>query len=454
MQCHHRVAAGSETPHIVSHYLAGHSEKNVRLRVLKFAEENKEYVAEVASGILSKKGQHLDDYLWCLLQPNTPFDEIALFLISRCLRIHTRVFAGDTVWSTKKDGDASGNFDFNLVYKGALLFFDTVAMDKPRPVIGGVQCQFIENDDFDDTMPVEIEIIQIVPPVKPANNIKKEKDDDKVAKSQPQPRGKKRKAKKGQPASKKKKPRRQKPKPLSLQLRSSSKSSSVRTSKTSAKAREAAKLVERSVETQQGLLSVTTYGIKRRKPKRKKIKCHMCSEIFKSQRAYNRHMTTSHPDVQYKCRYCGKCFKTYNGRFKHTMIHTGYRFECDVCLKTFPFPSRYHEHMRRHSKKGMLPCLHRGCGKKFTTRRAMKEHMKTHTDDVLFCHYEECADDKDGFRTQNYLRQHIRGVHLKNYKTHCGLILPNPGKRQRHQNGCADCLEKKKKPVRLMRRNK
>ena len=156
-----------------------------------------------------------------------------------------------------------------------------------------------------------------------------------------------------------------------------------------------------------GFLSVRTYGIKRRAPKRKRIRCQYCEEVCRSQRSLNNHMSTVHPTVSYKCRYCSKTYKTYNGRFKHMLIHKGYSFQCDVCAKTYPFKSRLDEHMRRHTSKGLLPCLSKGCKSKFTTKRAMHEHLKTHTTSRLFCDYPECADDKDGFRTKNYLRQHV-----------------------------------------------
>ena len=60
-----------------------------------------------------------------MAQSKTPFDEIAIFLASVCLKIHTRIFASNTVWSTKVDNDLTGVFQFTLAYRGELVFFDT-----------------------------------------------------------------------------------------------------------------------------------------------------------------------------------------------------------------------------------------------------------------------------------------------------------------------------------------
>ena len=153
-------------------------------------------------------------------------------------------------------------------------------------------------------------------------------------------------------------------------------------------------------------------------------------------------MASVHPDIEYKCRYCEKKFKTYNGRLKHMLVHKGYCFQCQECGKTFPYPSRLNEHVRRHTKKGLIPCLSKGCRKKFTTKRAMKKHMQLHDDKKHKCEYEQCIDLKP-FDSTDYLRQHVRAVHLKNYDSRCGIRFPNPGKKDRHQKKCDACIAKK-----------
>ena len=238
---------GCETPHLISHYLAGSTDMSVRLRVARFAEVHKAYTAQVASGILSKKGQTLDNYLWSLVQNSTPFDEIAIFLASRCLNIHTRIFVGDHVWSTKANGDISGEFQFSLVNKGDLLFFNTVSANLNKPTVGGVRLNIIEDEEFDNTMPVDIIVVAAKPgnAVLPTPVVKTEKTEKK-------PKGKKRKKKK-QPQSTPK-PKRPKPAPLAVSLRSSATpAKKERVSRTSAKAREAAKLIDKSLQTQHGL---------------------------------------------------------------------------------------------------------------------------------------------------------------------------------------------------------
>ena len=355
---------------------------------MHFADEHKDFFMEAASSILAKKRQSWDDYVWCMLQEKTPFDEIAIYIASVCMKIQTRIFASDTVWTTKGEEDVSDSFDFNLVYKEELAFFDTVAISMENPNIAGHALKVIENGDFASTVPVDIVVVAVVPAessVEPKTvaEIKKEIVNISTA---VQPKRRKRKKKKKtteENSAPEKNPK--KSAPLAVQLRSSSKREFKHDSETSKKAREAARLLEKSIATTKGLLSVKTYAIQKCQKQRRKIKCQYCGEVYYSQRSFNKHMEENHPDIRYKCRWCSREFKTYNGRLKRLLIHKGYSYQCDVCFKTFPYPSRLKEHSRRHTRRGVIPCITKGCPSTFTTKRALKQHMQVHDDTTHKC---------------------------------------------------------------------
>ena len=72
-------------------------------------------------------------------------------------------------------------------------------------------------------------------------------------------------------------------------------------------------------------------------PKKRKIKCKMCSEIFGNVRELNVHHKKDHGIV--KCPKCDKYFSTQSSLDKHSYSHGELKFNCDVCGKCFAFQS-------------------------------------------------------------------------------------------------------------------
>ena len=185
-----------------------------------------------------------------------------------------------------------------------------------------------------------------------------------------------------------------------------------------------------------GKLVVTPHFLKKYYKKKRDHVCSLCKEKFPNVRKLSIHMEDKHQGFRFKCSYCPEDFKSINGKLKHMRkkhSSSSKKYVCSVCSKGFVYKSELDEHMRAHRKSKIYRCTQKGCRKGFTTKRAQKQHMQVHTEETFKC---ELCDYVGA--TKGYLQQHLR-VHNKDFKTHCGLVLPNPGNRSRHQDNCVRC---------------
>ena len=97
-------------------------------------------------------------------------------------------------------------------------------------------------------------------------------------------------------------------------------------------------------------------------PKRRKIKCKMCDEIFSSVKDLNLHHKQDHGIV--KCLKCDKYFSTQSSLDKHSYSHGELKYNCELCGKCFPFQSRLDQHMMVHINN-KLSCPKKSCDRQF-----------------------------------------------------------------------------------------
>ena len=152
-------------------------------------------------------------------------------------------------------------------------------------------------------------------------------------------------------------------------------------------------------------------------PKRRKIKCKMCDEIFASIKELNVHHRKDHGIVN--CIKCGKYFNTQSSLDKHSYSHREPKFNCELCGKCFPFESRLDQHMATHINK-KLPCPKKSCDKEFKSIGNLNRHMNVHTKGGWYycdqCNYK----NKDKRNTDLHMRKHdkLEDSHYKCKK--CG----------------------------------
>ena len=209
------------------------------------------------------------------------------------------------------------------------------------------------------------------------------------------------------------------------------------------KAQKAVARAKKSKPKKGGSFQVALHGIPKRKPRPKKdIKCPLCNEKFANVSKANKHLGEAHKGLKIKCKECPAEFLTFNARVKHMAKHREMKFICDTCGRQFPYENQLNEHERKHGKKGTgkIRCSVVSCDKKFCSKRAMKHHVKSHTEKKEPLKCDLCEKT---FGDKGLLQQHRRGAHGTqlglSYKTHCGIELNSNGKQQRHQRDCDAC---------------
>ena len=227
--------------------------------------------------------------------------------------------------------------------------------------------------------------------------------------------------------------------PTQYKLRSSNKKCTTRNS-TRASFYNAGKSVMKAIATSQGVVSLPTVGLPKRKKRPWSYSCYWCSEKFDKHKALNQHIIKKHPAEGFHCRYCGQNFQSYSGHYKHMMVHLGFKYQCSICEQVFRYPYELQDHDKVHTNLGKFFCKEENCKDcSYTTKKALQQHQRVHSDKVFTC--DVCQKD---FKTKGYLQQHF-WIHDKNFLPHCGEKCKNPSDRRKHQKDCGKCEAQKRK---------
>ena len=123
---------------------------------------------------------------------------------------------------------------------------------------------------------------------------------------------------------------------------------------------------EEQLDTNDGVVKVKEYALKKPKKKLKTFHCASegCETTENTRKAINQHEKETHKDLQYSCECCGATnFSSFDAMFKHTQRHFEFMHSCSVCSKKFQFPSQVEKHMSVHDKAKGFICTWRGCKK-------------------------------------------------------------------------------------------
>ncbi|XP_051928989.1 zinc finger protein 271-like [Hippocampus zosterae] len=113
---------------------------------------------------------------------------------------------------------------------------------------------------------------------------------------------------------------------------------------------------------------------------------------------------TYHAETKlYICSGCGKTFTNKSVLRNHMVTHTGEKpFACSVCDKRFSFKQNMRRHMAIHTGEKPHSCGF--CDKRFYDKFEMKRHMLTHTSEKPFT----CSVCAKSFNRSSHFRMHMK----------------------------------------------
>ena len=389
----------------------------------KFLRQNYDWIKTVLKPFIEKKKQDLQEYLEHVVTENYKCDEVGLFLFARMFHIQIGVIVNGVAWTTHFKQDLK-QCDFVLGYKGCCQF---VLLEKLQP-----------DETLEEGMSLDvIEVPQYSTPVPSPAKPKIQRKPVDLTKATVQ----RKKQCRNQQCRESHRKKREQNSSTSTQykLRSSDRKCTTRNSKR-AGFYNAGKSVTKAIATSQGVVSVTTVGLQKRKKRSKSYSCYWCSEKFPKHKDLNQHIIDKHPTQGFHCRFCGKNFHSYSGRYKHMMVHIGFKYQCSTCEQVFRYPYELRDHQKVHTNLGKFFCKEKNCkDHSYTTKKALQQHQQVHSDKVFTC--DVCQKE---FKTKGYLQQHF-WIHDKNFLARCGEKCKNPSDRRKHQKDCGKCDARKRK---------
>ena len=119
MQCD-KVDYGDETLHTIGH-CTHCSENRMHKYLTDWMESHQYFVEKVGGDLVHRKGLTVEDYMYNVVQPHVPLDEIGILLYSRMNKMHITIILEGKYWTTNRD-EALKHASLYLVYLGRMQF--------------------------------------------------------------------------------------------------------------------------------------------------------------------------------------------------------------------------------------------------------------------------------------------------------------------------------------------
>lgn len=131
--------------------------------------------------------------------------------------------------------------------------------------------------------------------------------------------------------------------------------------------------------------------------------CEICNVSFSDARQFRIHKRTHNSTIKiWPCKACGKKYSSKNLLDEHMNMHTGARpYKCPHCTKDFASKYTLTAHMKIHyDRKRPFEC--KECGKSFFSNQNLTQHVRTHTGVKEY----ECEVCNKKFGSQHNLEVH------------------------------------------------
>ncbi|XP_026477455.1 zinc finger and SCAN domain-containing protein 12-like [Ctenocephalides felis] len=140
--------------------------------------------------------------------------------------------------------------------------------------------------------------------------------------------------------------------------------------------------------------------------------CDVCGKDFRKRNELSEHLDehVALEEGDFQCETCNRIFSNFRLFRIHRRMHypTNKSWSCDECGKKYSSRNLLYEHMNTHTGKRPYQCEQ--CSKSFASKYTMAAHMKTHTDRPRPY---QCSQCTKAFFSQQNLTQHER--------THSGI---------------------------------
>ena len=177
----------------------------------------------------------------------------------------------------------------------------------------------------------------------------------------------------------------------------------------------------------------------------KKFKCDKCPKSFNEKNKLKVHMNSKHKGhAKYKCEVCLRTFSSKGGIVYHmqTKHNNTHKYQCEVCEKGFNQLQHYMGHKNTHS--GIRPYVCDICNRGFSYPSVLTSHRKicrgkedeNAMEEVLFHPCRQCGEK---FIMKLNLEEHIKKEHSSEFTSvlcDCGVVFTDEDLYKEHKPTC------------------